>query len=103
LVSNLAAATSVTHAHIVGRIKKGGVGTLAAHQPVEVAQFAGIAAQQAMFAELPQISRLADRWAVKLCRIERIGWIRSFFGKVGEQCVDFRWFETSQRDVEIMR
>ena len=46
---------------VVGRIAKGHVRELAAEHPLDVGQHRGVAAQQAVVAQHPEVARLADR------------------------------------------
>ena len=99
---DLAAAANVAYAHIIGRIEESHVGALAPHQPVQVACFARIAAQQAMLAELPEVIWPGDPGTGKLRRIKLIGGIGCVVLEVGKQCIDFRRLKAGDRDVEAV-
>ena len=99
---DLATAADATYPHVIRRIKKRHVGTLASHQAVEVAWIARVVAEQAMFAELPQIARLADRRTGKLRGVNHISRVGCIFLEIGNERINLRRLKAGERDVEVI-
>ena len=80
--------------------RKHGRCTHARHQPFKIAKLSGIAAQEPVLAELPEIA--AARGRVFRQRRQRVRWLRCV-AKVGDQQIDFGGLETGERDIEPVR
>ena len=89
-------------AHIVRRIKEGHSRTLSAHEAIEVIAIARVAAQKAMIAELPKVSRPADHLSRPPGAVHGVGRIRAVLLEIADDLVDFDGLEARDRDVEIL-
>ena len=97
---DLAAAPDVPYPHIIRGIKKGHMGAVATHQLAQVIGFPGIAAQQSVRTELPEIARLRDRRPRQQSGVKVVEGIRTIVLEIGEDGIDLRWFKTGHRDVK---
>jgi hypothetical protein len=89
--------------HVVGRVGKDHFGAFLAHQRREVGRVEGIAAQNAMPAEEPHISNLAERRPRRKFG-NGIGRVVGLFGRVIERCdaqVDLAHLKTGELDAEV--
>src|SRR4029450_13893475 len=78
---DLAATADVAYPHIVRGIKKGHLGAVATHQPAQVIGFPGIAAQQPVRTQLPEIARLRDHRPRQQSRVKVVEAIRTILPK----------------------
>src|SRR4030095_8945111 len=97
---DLAATADVAYPHIVRGIKKGHLGAVATHQPAQVGGFPGIAAQQPVRTELPEIARSRDRRPRQQSGVKIIEGIRTIVLKITEDAIALPWSKAGPRDVE---
>jgi hypothetical protein len=97
---DLAATADVAYPHIVRGIKKGHLGAVATHQSAQVIGFPGIAAQQPVRIQLPEIARLRDQRSRQQSGVKVVEGIRTIVLKIGEDRIDLRRLKTGHRDVE---
>ena len=76
------------------------MGALATHQPAQVVGFPGIAAQQPVRTELPEIARSRDRRPRQQSGVKVVEGIRTIVLKIGEDRIDLRRLKSGHRDVE---
>jgi hypothetical protein len=88
--------------HIVGRVAERHVGELAAEHPLDVGQHRGVAAQQAMVAQDPEIARAADRLLRRFRDLVlRLRTHRLAIGD-GQKSLQLRGIEADQVKVEAL-
>jgi hypothetical protein len=100
-VLDLAATDDVADADVVGWIQKRHRRAGLPQQTRQVIGIARIAAQQAVMAQLPEITRLAQRGAIGPLRIDEVSRIGRILLKVGRDLIDLDRRKAGDRDVEV--
>ena len=91
---------NVADADIVGRIQEGHGSLRSTHQASEVIGAAGITAEEAVTAQLPDVPRLGHQRRGRPPGIDGVSWIGRVVLEVRGDLVDLDWREAGDRDVE---